>query len=803
MFRTSATWILLAVTTGSTIAQFAPWVDNQISTEICIWKQPRAAIIRDIIYLDGGDISWTPRLDDGRTLPAEDAGNNGGIILGYNLSMPFDSDTNVTAIFLNGSMSKARGGQGNSNGAAPNYFDGGMLANDAQFFLYGGAVLRNDDLYDQPEEDELLSYQAYEYGPDKPTWQAGFVDKSLPENITRYVAYGGAVNAPSENLAWYFSGLTSPTHGQILTNSLSSKATNVSNNFITLDMEDQMREEWTNVTLPGTVKGRANPELVWVPVGERGILVVLGGVTYPEWAGNRKSPDEEASKEESPEFMQTIDIYDVAGKKWYKQETEDGPGARTRGCAVVAPASDQSSFNIYYYGGFDGISPKDPFSDEVWVLSIPSFTWTLINEGTSLHARAGHKCFMPYPDQMMIIGGYTPQPGRSIACLDKGPVVMFNLTSGEWMDGYDPDEYSDYGVNEKIVSKIGGDAAGSATATTPAVSGWATSALSDIFETPYDTEKITTYWPYGKVSSTSRPEINPDDDEPEGEGSSTGLPKWVAPVLGVVLGLMLVTGILVIFCLWRRRRIFKNRSSDSGTEDAGMRIISWMRGQGAAEKAPTVSTSEVATSPRMEEVNSIGTGAPVASRRDSTGAMAEMADTHIVELADTSPPAELHDTGLSPLEIIQKHSHFAPGRKPRSTADPSYSSFSVGQDHASTVSRSTDPTTSSAPLGRQNRIASDVSGVSETDATVLHNMVTSPLTPRSADSEGFAISGRRDSSALPSPPILASPLPEQTPVSPPTADDSPGQDYISVKPTTSPVRKSMFVESEEDMGKHK
>lgn len=200
-------------------------------------------------------------------------------------------------------MSKARGGQGNSNGAAPNYHDGAMLANDAQFFLYGGAVLRNDDLYDQPDEDEVLSYQAYQYGPDKPTWQAGFADRTLPKNVTRYVAYGGAASAPSENLAWYFSGLRSPTHGQILTNSMTAKATNVSNTLITLDMEDQLRETWTNTTLPSSVEGRANPEVVWVPVGKQGILVVLGGVTYPEWAGNRKSPDEAASVSDGNAYL--------------------------------------------------------------------------------------------------------------------------------------------------------------------------------------------------------------------------------------------------------------------------------------------------------------------------------------------------------------------------------------------------------------------------------------------------------------------------------------------------------------------
>ncbi|KAF5008911.1 hypothetical protein FDECE_4843 [Fusarium decemcellulare] len=812
MLGKGAAWALLAVAIGPAAAQFSNWEDKQISTEICIWLQPRAALIRDMVYLDGGDISWMPRFDDGSLGRAIDNGNNGGIILNYNLSTPFNSSTNVTGILLDKAMSKARGGSGNSNGAAPNFVDGALLANDAQFFLYGGDLLKNDEVYEPPDKDEVLSYQAYAYGPDKPLWKAGFADRKINNDITRYIAYGGAANAPSENLAWYFSGLKSPTSGSFFTNDAKAKATNVSNTLITLNMEDQLSEEWSNTTLPKSVKGRSNAEVVWVPVGKKGILVVLGGVVYPEWAGQyHKSADEDASEKDSPEFMQTIDVYDIDGGKWYKQETEDGPGALARGCAVVAPASDSSSFNIYYYGGFDGIHLTESFNDAVWALSIPSFTWTQINKGESLHARAGHKCFMPYPDQMMVFGGYTSQAGSAITCLKDGPVLNFNLTSGEWMDGYDPAEYSDYGVHEKIQSKIGGDAAGGATATEPA-SGWATSALGKVFETEYDTDKIKKYWPYAKATSTGRPDIgnNDGDDDDGGSGGGSGLPKWVAPVLGVVLGLMLVTGVLVVFCLWRRRKIFKNRSSEDGTEDAGLRIISWMRGQGT-EKAPTVTTSdETPTSPEMEEViaaRAVGSTPANSDRPIAPASPAEMADTQVHEMPDTSPPVELHDTGLSPIEIIQKHSHFASGKP--SMSDPSYSSYSMGAEHTSTVSRSTGQAGISgpdSPTAGHSRITSDVSGVSEGDAAQLRNIGGTPVSPRSMDAQIASPAVKAGSDNLPSPPLDPSPLSppvEQTPVSPPSADETSGGDYLTAKSSASPLRKSMFVESEEDMGKQK
>lgn len=184
-------------------------------------------------------------------------------------------------------MSKARGGAANGISSEPNYYDGGMLANDAEFFLYGGALFRNDELYDQPPANSALGYRRYQYGVSKPLWEKGFADGHLDDGVSRYIAYGGSVNAPSENKAWYFSGLTSPTRGPIIYNTGtngSTRAMNVSNTLITLDMGTQLEEKWTNTTLPDSIKGRANPEVVWVPAGKQGILVVLGGVLLPEWA---------------------------------------------------------------------------------------------------------------------------------------------------------------------------------------------------------------------------------------------------------------------------------------------------------------------------------------------------------------------------------------------------------------------------------------------------------------------------------------------------------------------------------------
>ncbi|OAA48385.1 Galactose oxidase/kelch, beta-propeller [Metarhizium rileyi] len=625
-------------------AQFSNWQSNQVNTSICLWIQPRAALIRDTIYLDGGSIWWSPGLASG------EIGNLQGYVLSYNLSESFQKGSNVTGNLVKNLMSKALGGSQSGISSEPTYYDGGMLANDAQFFLYGGTLFENTALYDSPAANAVLSYRRYAYGPEKPLWSKGFLSGHLDDGVTRYVAYGGAVSAPSENKAWYFSGLTSPTRGPIVTyGNVSRRATDVSNTLIELDMTDQHPEKWANITLPDNIIPRANPEVVWVPVGKQGILVVLGGVVYPEWVSpSHKSPNETESKLKSPEFMRTIDIYDIANKEWYQQPTEGGPGASARGCAVVAAAPDNSSFNIYYYGGYDGIHLSNDFSDEVWVLSLPSFTWTLLNKGTPAHGRSGHKCFKIYPDQMMVLGGYPPTRGTSLTCLDQGPVVVFNLTSGNWLDGYSPTKYGDYGVHEKITALVGGTASGGATVSSPRPSGWASKRLGDVFSVAYDTKKLKQYWPYYPLSSPAPSATTTPSESSDKSSLATIIPAVLVPVIcSVGIGIA-----LWFYCL-RRKKSAAASSSDSTANESGLNIMTWVRGQGAIKRSMMTESPhkfETGTSPDLDGISAF----EPPSTEKSENTHHEMEDTQVLELCDTSSPAELHDTGFTPMGTFQK-----------------------------------------------------------------------------------------------------------------------------------------------------
>lgn len=198
-----------------------------------------------------------------------------------NFSTPFNTTQNISAIF----------GQEAKGSSYPLYYDGALLGNDDEFFLYGGmltdTLIRNLTQV-EPDDDEGTRFNGYSYGIEKPAFAAGFYSYELTENTTRYLAYGGAANVPSENLAFYFSGLRSPNRSEIWyptdVDSTQTTASVVSDTLITLNMATQGEEVWRNDTLPDETSGRATPELVWVPVGKQGILVALGGVVYPEFA---------------------------------------------------------------------------------------------------------------------------------------------------------------------------------------------------------------------------------------------------------------------------------------------------------------------------------------------------------------------------------------------------------------------------------------------------------------------------------------------------------------------------------------
>ena len=66
----------------------------------------------------------------------------------------------------------------------------------------------------------------------------------------------------------------------------------------------------------------------------------------------------------------------MANQRWYTQSaTGDIPSERRRFCAGVTWTEDQSSYNIYLYGGLSVQTQGGPGFDDVYILTLPTFTW--------------------------------------------------------------------------------------------------------------------------------------------------------------------------------------------------------------------------------------------------------------------------------------------------------------------------------------------------------------------------------------------------------------------------------------------
>ncbi|KAN0084658.1 hypothetical protein V8E54_001125 [Elaphomyces granulatus] len=285
---------------------------------------------------------------------------------------------------------------------------------------------------DLPAANWTLGYEQDQDGLEPINWMPSSIQSSLPDGLTRYVAGGGAISAPSENLRFYFSGIYAPSWGTI------PDGQSAANALITVRMPTRQR--------PRQIQCRTglDPSL-----SQSGVLIAIGGVHYSD-ALNLNLTAEQAvlSNQTSPTFMQTnCTIYDVANNQWYMQQTSgDIPPQLTLFCSVMAAAAD---------GGYDGIRSSRSTSDDVYVLSIPSFTWVKVYAGTSTHGRNGHKCLKVHLDQMFVLGGLHDREYIGV-CLEGGIVQVFNLNTLKFQDSYSLTTWSGYNVPSLVTAQIGG-----------------------------------------------------------------------------------------------------------------------------------------------------------------------------------------------------------------------------------------------------------------------------------------------------------------------------------------------------------
>ncbi|KAL8295022.1 hypothetical protein RB600_000809, partial [Gaeumannomyces tritici] len=337
----------------------------------------QTTIVDRKLYIDGGFVNWNPVARN-----PENATNSW--LLYQDLS-----DSGLSGMpQLHANLSK--------NESIPQ-LNGGVLWPDEvnkRFYQYGGAFNKQGDM----RTFELFSYDIMHnkwdsFGPSR-------------NGVVR-LAYGAGVGISRIGKGFYYGGwmsnATVPGWGA---------RPAVATSFMV--KYDYDTNTWSNETGPDAVR-RAGGAMAFIPAGDGGLLVYLGGAVDPRGDG---SPVE-------AQPLSQVFIYDVANSKWYTQTALGAiPPNRQRFCVGASWPADRSSYNVYLYGGM-GFPPSTAGFDDVYVLSMPGFSWVKLapldvpgGGGTGKYPHHGMTCNAVPPNaaaaaaggpsQMLVIGGTFP-----------------------------------------------------------------------------------------------------------------------------------------------------------------------------------------------------------------------------------------------------------------------------------------------------------------------------------------------------------------------------------------------------------
>ena len=105
------------------------------------------------------------------------------------------------------------------------------------------------------------------------------------------------------------------------------------------------------------------------------------------------------------------------------------------------------------YGGQDG----DFFFDEIWLLSLPSFTWIKVISGGA--SRSAHTCHLVGSRTMLTVGGIVDiregHGGIKTCDFETGGIREFDLSDLVWAGGFNATTPA-YEVPDTLISSIGG-----------------------------------------------------------------------------------------------------------------------------------------------------------------------------------------------------------------------------------------------------------------------------------------------------------------------------------------------------------
>ena len=267
------------------------------------------------------------------------------------------------------------------------------------------------------------------------TWTQNATSKNAPfaQSVTR--PFGGA-STFTNNSAYYLGGASS-SHSSPL---LQTQAANVP--LPGLVSYSFPNGAWSNSTTGITALSQSGSfefgGIESVPFGPSGLLAVWGGET---------SNSSIYSAGIAERAISSVTLVDPVTKQWYQQNTTGiPPTPRSKFCYVgvsdprpLSPANI-GTYEIYMYGGYGGIlGPGSQMYDELWVLSLPAFTWIQL-DSSHKSARIGHTCHVVGNRQMLSIGGVDAtqeDPWSTPDLTNWNGLGVFDMSAAKWTSGYD------------------------------------------------------------------------------------------------------------------------------------------------------------------------------------------------------------------------------------------------------------------------------------------------------------------------------------------------------------------------------
>ncbi|KAL9103417.1 MAG: hypothetical protein Q9163_001519 [Psora crenata] len=445
---------------------------------MCIRFDHQSVVKNNTLYIDGGRQTFID-ITNSSGKPEQ----TGKITQGYNtnliaidLAKSWDWKTNISTIALNKSANP-------ETGTYPPVLSRGALYHGAEadenIYLWGGTTSDFNTSFPGYRSPLPSQYSLWSYDISTQTW--GQYDTGLTVEIRP--SSGSFTEARDQQLAFYFNGQLD-SGSDIRTSSLGEETEVFIEGMIVINTANHTARNLSTKAVVGDYPRSRGQMEYCQGIGANGTLIQIGG--------NQKHANDYSNRSVVDLVpMDEVDIFDVSSLQnastpdgvWYKQKTSgETPEGRLDFCLISASSPDGSSRNIYMYGGRSSNGTGDIFYDDIWVLSIPSFTWTKIYQGIS--PRYGHTCHRVGARTMITVGGASNNRYDELPCdWEVKGVGVFDISKAIWGSVYDADAPT-YTVPAQVTATIGGDGNGGATMLQP-VGGFTQEGLARLFNVPW------------------------------------------------------------------------------------------------------------------------------------------------------------------------------------------------------------------------------------------------------------------------------------------------------------------------------